>query len=95
MKAKHMIYSIEKDSSEIPREKGDVYEDIDAVRHVEYWVPRRKFNIDYLISNIMANPPNMWSVPYTFVNINIKLIVKLIGYYKKCTVSFTYLEGWP
>ncbi len=32
-------------------------------------VPWKKFIIDYLISNIMANPPNMWSVPYTFANI--------------------------
>ncbi len=32
MKAKHMIYTIEKDPSEIPREDGDTFEDLDVVR---------------------------------------------------------------
>ncbi len=39
-------------------------------------VQRRKFNIDYLIWNIIANTQNMWTKPYTFHNI--QLISQLI-----------------
>ncbi len=57
-----------------------------------YTVQRRKFNIRYLIFNILAHPPNMSTIPYTLKNI--KLTSQLIWYSTTITRPSTRLSNY-